>query len=213
MKTIIYIDYQTVKKIDLTEFETDDFYLIFFVASTTELEKNFMESIQAMNNTKVVRYKDDPDTPNINILHICFIMGEYHKSEDPSTEFIVASRDKGFKNIIKYIKSRNRKCRKLEDLNIKSIKHSLNLIDNSPKKTRNEDDIEGVIELLKEIKTVKRPKRKTAIVNYISNFFREKENKLEIANKLYSQLTERGIIVEKEEKNVEFHFPDIEKSS
>ncbi|MFA8450184.1 MAG: hypothetical protein ACEPOW_05795 [Bacteroidales bacterium] len=206
MKTILYVDCETVKNLELHEFFDTDFEIYLFVLVSKRKNIAFKNEIKSYPNIKL-HLINGQDRLCI-LSHISFSIGKNIKYNSKETEFIIISRSSEYKSLIKYMKSKSRKCRRLEDLNMKSIEHSLNKTDKSPKKIRKEENFEEIAEILRHIKPLKRPKKKDSLINYISNLHKEKPHKLELANKIYDFLIQSKLITEKEEEiNYLFNEP------
>ncbi|MFA8298913.1 MAG: hypothetical protein ACEPOV_02000 [Hyphomicrobiales bacterium] len=207
MKANIYIDYETIPKVNLENFNNERFNLFIIGNALSVIDPEFTKYIDAHENMKFYNSKNKDH--NSLLFLLCTLIGEHNITENPDTQFIIVSKNRNLSDVIKFMKYKSRKCRRLEDINITAIEHSLNINNTKEHLDKENIDLENVKKVLSKIKSNKRPRKINAIKSYIANLFKDYSNKDEIAMQVYAQLKRENFLIESANNNIVYNTDNL----
>ena len=109
MDKVLLIDFENVQKIDLEYLERKDCKVFIFIGSSqNKLPFDLVRSAQRLG-TKVEWIKIDGTGSNALDFHIAYYLGT-QVSKNPSNEYLILSKDKGFDPLIKHLNAQKIVC-------------------------------------------------------------------------------------------------------
>jgi hypothetical protein len=197
MKIIIYIDFENVPNIELTEtgikeLEGSTIYL-FIGENQRRLSTDMVKIIQPLG--KSVKWLQISGTgKNALDFHIAYYLALNKEQKD--TEHYIVSRDAGFDPLIKHTNNLGQKVKRV--VSFDDVFHETGL------DKELEQKYEKIVEILKKQKKSKRPKSRKTLASFIENFFQKSISTEEIDG-IIENLFRKGII---EEKNKRISYLD-----
>jgi hypothetical protein len=186
----ILVDYENVQKIDIKKINENVKMLVFVGANQKNIPAELVEKTQPKGeNIQWIMIKKSGK--NAADFLIAYHLGTIISLKQ--TEFFIYSKDKGFDALVEFIKSKNKKVRRIENFNeINSCRIVLENIDNNLEKVMN--NLEKVAE--KKVESI--PATIETLSNSIKSWLKtEDENE---TKRVISCLKEKKIISEENEK-------------
>ncbi len=170
-KTILFVDYENIQKIDLSIIQKQDINIKIFVGqSQNKIPINLIQTTQKLGQ-RVEWIRIEGAGSNALDFHIAFYLGSLSK-DIKEGNFFILSKDKGFDPLIKYINQSKINCRRIETL--------LPLATNNKQKDtlipQNIDSIQKVIKNLSKIQKSKRPRTRKTLRQHVKSLL--SQNKL-----------------------------------
>jgi hypothetical protein len=157
MDKVLLIDFENVQKIDLDYLERKDYKIFIFIGSSqNKLPFELVRSAQRLG-TKVEWIKIDGTGSNALDFHIAYYLGT-QVSKNPSNEYLILSKDKGFDPLVRYVVRQKVICKRIS--NVSEIE---------PAKPSRESskEYQRVVTNLSKIEKAKRPRSKKTLKQHI----------------------------------------------
>ena len=181
----VLIDFENVQPNNLNILAAHPFKVLVFIgASQTKVPRHVAVAMQALGDR--ARYVEiDGNGPNALDFHIAYYMGEL-AAADPTGNFHIISKDRGFDPLIRHLKGKNVKVRRESDLaEIPNLR--------IPKKAKKDDKIDAIVKnLIGRGKS--KPRKVKTLQNTISHLVSENLTEAELAA-LVNELQKRKLIV------------------
>lgn len=182
----LFIDYENVQGIDLSEIAGIDCQVDVFTGSTqSKIPIGLVTSAQTLGN-RLKWIRIDGSGPNALDFHIAYYLGATI-AKSPQDEYFILSKDKGFDPLMKHVAKEKVICKR-----ITSISEMM-----PTRRPKNVDvDFEKVLLNLKKIEKTRRPRNETALrqhVKSISGKSGTEEKVRQIVNRLISL---KAIVIE-----------------
>lgn len=158
-KSVLLVDYENIQTIDLSLVKEQDVEIKIFVGqSQNKIPLELVQATQGFGQ-RVEWIKIEGIGNNSLDFHIAFYLGSFSQAAKSDT-FIILSKDKGFDPLVKYIKSQNVGCQRVESL--------LELFKNDERSTPQDADlVVKIVKGLSKIQKNKRPKTRKALHQHI----------------------------------------------
>ena len=157
MDKVLLIDFENVQKIDLEYLERKDCKVCIFIGSSqNKLPFDLVRSAQRLG-TKVEWIKIDGTGSNALDFHIAYYLGT-QVSKNPSNEYLILSKDKGFDPLVRYVVRQKVICKRIT-----------NVTEIEPAKQSRESskEYQKVVANLSKIEKAKRPRNKRTLKQHI----------------------------------------------
>ena len=163
MKTTLFIDYENVQNVALTQLAGKNLDIKLFVGNLqNKIPFSIVNEAQSLGD-KLEWIKIEGQGKNALDFHIAFFLG-YYSSQNDIDEFIILSKDKGYDPLVKYLNSRNTKCRRINSI--------LELTSTRTEEAQFKDEkYNKVLENLNKIPKQKRPRKRTTLRKHIKSLF------------------------------------------
>ena len=181
----VLIDFENVQPKNLKILERHPFKVLVFIgANQTKVPRYVAVAMQALGER--AKYVEiDGSGPNALDFHIAYYIGEL-AAADPTGNFHVISKDRGFDPLIRHLKGKKIQVRRESDLaEIPNLR--------IPKKAKKDDKIDAIVKNLVG-RGHARPRKVKTLQNTISNLVSESLNEAELAA-LVDELQKRKLIV------------------
>ena len=181
MKKVLLIDYENIHNVNLSIIDPTKFTIKIFIGnSQNKIPFDLVQNAQRFGS-HLEWIKIDGTGKNALDFHIAYFLGIYSCNE-PKSEYIILSKDKGFDPVIRFINKSKVNC-----IRINSI---LELSSDKKKELKDTKKIEKVLANLKKIEKQNRPRRRNTLSQHINNLFGKKlsqEQLSEIVDALFIQ--------------------------
>ena len=166
MKTTLFIDYENVQNVALTQLAGKNLDIKLFVGNLqNKIPFSIVNEAQSLGD-KLEWIKIEGQGKNALDFHIAFFLG-YYSSQNDIDEFIILSKDKGYDPLVKYLNSRNTKCRRINSI--------LELTSTRTEEAQFKDEkFNKVLENLNKIPKQKRPRKRNTLRKHIKSLFNNK---------------------------------------
>ena len=166
MKTTLFIDYENVQNVALSQLTTKNMDIKLFVGNLqNKIPFGMVTEAQRLGD-QLEWVKIEGQGKNALDFHIAFFLG-YYSSQNDIDEFIILSKDKGYDPLVKFLNSRNTKCRRINSL--------LELTSTRVEEAQFEDEsFDKVLENLGKIPKQKRPRKRSTLRKHIKSLFNNK---------------------------------------
>lgn len=166
MKTTLFIDYENVQNVALTQLAGKNLDIKLFVGNLqNKIPFSIVNEAQSLGD-KLEWIKIEGQGKNALDFHIAFFLG-YYSSKNDIDEFIILSKDKGYDPLVKYLNSRNTKCRRINSI--------LELTSTRTEEAQFKDEkYNKVLENLNKIPKQKRPRKRNTLRKHIKSLFNNK---------------------------------------
>jgi hypothetical protein len=194
--TYVLIDFENVQPKNLALLESQRFKVLVFVgANQTKVSLELARALQALGkNAEYIKISGNGQ--NALDFHIAYYIGKLAAGE-PSAQFHVISKDKGFDPLIKHLKGQKIRVQRESDLaEIPQLR--------IPASTSSDDQIAAIVKNLAG-RGHARPRKVKTLQNTIKNLFAEQLSEQELSS-LVKELQKRKLIVIKE-NNVSYKLP------
>ena len=181
----VLIDFENVQPKNLSILAAHPFTVLVFIgANQTKVPRHVAVAMQALGER--ARYVEiDGSGPNALDFHIAYYIGEL-AATDPTGDFHVISKDKGFDPLIRHLKGKNIRVRRESDLaEIPNLR--------IPKKAKKDDKIDAIVKNLLG-RGQSRPRKVKTLQNTINDLVSETLNEAQL-KALIDELQKRGHIV------------------
>ncbi len=171
MSKVLLIDYENVQNINLSEIEGADCKVYIFTGSSqNKIPIELVRSAQALGD-RLDWVRIDGNGPNALDFHIAYYLGAY-VAKNPTNEYVILSRDKGFDPLIKHITREKVSCKRISGISeIGPIK-----------RTKGPDAEYGkVIANLKKIEKGQRPRNKKTLRQHIKSLVGKTQSEEKLA--------------------------------
>jgi PIN domain len=111
---VLFIDFENVQGIDLSEVPLDVGILVFYGMMQKKLPEALVVQAQPLG-PRLKWYKAAGQGPNALDFHIAFYLGQ-ELAQRPDSECVVISRDTGFDPLIRHLRMAGHHCRRAESL-------------------------------------------------------------------------------------------------
>jgi len=160
-----FIDYENLHQISLKEIDAIHTKIYILVGDKQNRIPFELVSEAQKFGVNLEWIKIDGVSRNNLDFHICFLMGAVHNETPQSIRFFLISKDKGFDPIVRYINKKGRKCFRIDQLTYEGEKANYNISNGNIPNTS--ESVELMIDNLKKIRPVKRPRKVKTLKNYI----------------------------------------------
>ncbi|HUI69316.1 MAG TPA: PIN domain-containing protein [Spirochaetia bacterium] len=186
MAKILFIDYENVQGVRLSEIEGVDCKVSVFTGSSqNKIPIELVSSAQMLGN-RLKWIRIDGNGPNALDFHIAYYLGA-SIAKAPNDEYYVLSRDKGFDPLIKHLSKEKVICKR-----ITSVSEMMPL-----RRPKNADaDFEKVLANLRKIEKNRRPRNEGALRKHITTILGKsgtEETGVQLISKL---ITSKAIVLE-----------------
>jgi hypothetical protein len=181
----VLIDFENVQPKNLSILAAHPFKVFVFIgANQTKLPRHVVVAMQALGDR--ARYVEiDGSGPNALDFHIAYYIGEL-AAADPTGNFHIISRDRGFDPLIRHLKGKKIQVRRESDLaEIPNLR--------IPKKAKKDDKIAAIVKNLVS-RGQSRPRKVKTLQNVMNNLVSENLNEAELSA-LVDELQKRKLIV------------------
>jgi hypothetical protein len=176
-KSILFVDYENVGKVDLNAIPADVLVPFFFGASQKSVPTEFMKAALKLGQ-RFIPIDIEGQGTNALDFHIAFYLGEYLTSH-AAAECIILSKDKGFDLLVKHLRGRKFNVRRVTTL-IEAF--SLSLATGSPtskvtsgvSRMAELSHIESAMKWLGEMQPRARPRKRKGLIAHLSSRFGKK---------------------------------------
>jgi hypothetical protein len=172
---VVFIDFENVQGIDLSEVPLDVGILVFYGMMQKKLPEALVVQAQPLG-PRLKWHKTAGQGPNALDFHIAFYLGQ-ELAQRPDSECVVISRDTGFDPLILHLRTAGHHCRRAESL---------------PEAFPADADSEAahfprLIALLKKEKT--RPARRSGLAGKLKSWFPQlsDEDRLALLRRLFDE--------------------------
>lgn len=172
MKTTLFIDYENVQNVTLSQLTVKDMDIKLFVGNLqNKIPFDIVTEAQRLGD-KLEWIKIEGQGKNALDFHIAFYLG-YFSSQNDFDEFIILSKDKGYDPLVKYLNSRNTKCKRINSL--------LELSTTRTEEAQFQDEsFSKVLENLRKIPKQKRPRKRNTLRKHIRSLFNNRIEDTEV---------------------------------
>lgn len=195
MRKTLLIDYENIHNVDLSVIDSDKYTIKLFVGnSQNKIPFDLVQSAQGFGH-HLEWIKIDGSGKNALDFHIVYFLGIF-SINDPKSEYVILSKDKGFDPLIRFINKRNLKCKRINSILELSTEKKKELTDTSK--------IEKALTNLKKIEKQKRPRKRNTLSQHINTLFGMKlsqEQLSEIVDALFIQK-----YITEENERITYHF-------
>jgi len=192
----VLIDFENVQPKNLSILAAHPFKVFVFIgANQTKVARHVAVAMQALGD-RAQYVEIDGSGPNALDFHIAYYIGEL-AAADPTGNFHIISRDRGFDPLIRHLKGKQIQVRRESDLaEIPNLR--------IPKKAKKDDKIDAIVKNLIG-RGQSRPRKVKTLQNTISHLVSETLSETELAA-LVNELQKRKLIIV-DKGNVKYKLP------
>lgn len=162
VKKVLLVDYENVKKVDFPSMDLSEYAILLFLGKTqNKVPIDLVQNTQRLGD-RVQWIQINGDGNNALDFHIAYMIGRLSE-QNPSAEYIILSKDKGFDPLISYINKQKMKCRRISSI--------IELSPQREKEVTEDSKIVAVIDNLKKVQSNKRPRRKSSLIKHVRTVF------------------------------------------
>lgn len=159
MEKVLLVDYENVQNIDFSLISEPDFRIYVFIGdSQNRIPFDLVKSAQKLGD-RLEWIKIDGQGSNALDFHVAYYLGSQIQ-KNPDNEYIILSKDKGFDPLLRFITKQNIKCKRINSI----IEISKFQVGKEPNK-----EYLKVLENLKKIEKVKRPRRRNTLKQHVKS--------------------------------------------
>jgi hypothetical protein len=189
MEKVLLVDFENVQNINLGQIEKFDYRIYVFIGkSQSKIPFDLVREAQKLGG-KLEWIKIDGNGSNALDFHIAYYLGNQIE-RNPNNEYLILSKDKGFDPLIRFITKQNVKCRRINSI----IEIAPPVKSDSPN-----EEYRKVLDNLKKIEKVKRPRRRNTLTKHIKTLL-GKTLTDEICNEIIDRLFIEGVLSEENSK-------------
>lgn len=175
-KTLLFVDYENVGKIDLSVIPENVQVMVFFGALQKSVPTEFMRAVHRMGS-RFVPVDIEGQGRNALDFHIAYYLGE-QLAANPHADCIVLSKDKGFDVLVKHLKVRSFKVRSAASIAEAFPRPSPKVANRAtapaPNAAIDGTALEQTLEWLKSTQARTRPRKRKGLVAHLHNHFGQK---------------------------------------
>jgi len=159
MNKVLLVDYENVQAVNLTEIERMNCRVSIFTGSSqSKIPIDLVSSAQALG-ARLDWIRIDGNGPNALDFHIAYYLGVY-VAKNPTNEYLILSRDKGFDPLIKHLAKEKVLCKRINSISeIEPIKRAKGA----------DGDYGKLILNLKKIEKSKRPRNRKTLKQHLKS--------------------------------------------
>jgi hypothetical protein len=191
----VLVDFENVQPKNLEILKEHPFRVLVFIgANQTKFPRHFVVAMQALGE-QATYVEIAGSGPNALDFHIAYYIGEL-AAKEPSAQFHIISRDRGFDPLIRHLKSKQIRVKREKDLaEIPDLR--------IPDTTSREEQIDAIVKNLRQ-RGHSRPRKVKTLQNTINTLFTKKLDQSEL-DAIIDELRKRNLIVVKQ-NNVSYRL-------
>ncbi len=115
LSTWYFIDYENRPFVPYEELKSNDRVILFLGHNQKSFSVDFMKKLLNLKRKVGIEIiQVSGISPNNVDFHLSYELGTQHEAADYGILFVVISKDKGFDNLISYINTQGRQCKRIE---------------------------------------------------------------------------------------------------
>ena len=194
-KKVLLIDYENIQQIDLSLLEDIDIQIKLFIGKSQNKIPFTLVSDAQRFGSNIEWIKIDGNGNNALDFHIAYYLG-FLTRIDQKSEYIILSKDKGFDPIVRYVMKKKITCRRINSI--------IEILANQKKPSINETNKNKVLENLKKIDKLKRPRKRGTLHKHVVSFAKGTMPEKEVTE-IIDELFIEGLISE-ENNRLKYEF-------
>ena len=192
MSRILYIDYENVQRVELSQIDQRDLQVWLFTGvAQTKIPIGLAKSIQSLGD-KLRWITIDGNGPNALDFHIAYYLG-VHTTQRPKDEHFLLSKDKGFDPLISHVSKNNVRCSRIAT--IAELQSTQRNVAKAKKMPESDGVYTKILTNLRKIEATKRPRSRKTLRQYIRTLAGKSPSEQRL-DQLIEQLFESRVIAE-----------------
>lgn len=186
-KSILFVDYENVGKVDLNAIPADVLVPFFFGASQKSVPTEFMKAALKLGQ-RFIPIDIEGQGTNALDFHIAFYLGEY-LTMNVAADCIILSKDKGFDPLVTHLRGRKFNVRRAITLSEAFASRAVS----AATKAAGASPIESALKWLGEMQPRARPRKRKSLMAHLSTRFAKKLSEAELQSLIETLIAEKKV--------------------